>query len=180
MFMDKRAFTLPKQLIRRYQTRDPFTIAEERGIQILMRSDFKSQKGAFVVLQNISFIFINANLSEHMQRLVCAHELGHALLHRTLGKNVGGVMEFEIFDIKDDTEYDANVFAANLLIDEEEVLEMAREGYDVVHIAKELNLNVNILLVKLNEMSKNGYDLRGPSIPGRKFLGSISDDVGSL
>lgn len=29
------------------------------------------------------------------------------------------MMEFEIFDIKDATEYDANVFAANLLIDEQ-------------------------------------------------------------
>ena len=89
-------------------------------------------------------------------------------------------MEFEIFDIKDETEYDANVFAANLLIDEQEVLEMAREGYDVVHIAKELNLNVNILLVKLNEMSKKGYDLRVPYEPSRKFLGRIDDEIGEL
>ena len=90
------------------------------------------------------------------------------------------MMEFEIFDIKDETEYDANVFAANLLIDEQEVLEMAREGYDVVHIAKELNLNVNILLVKLNEMSKKGYDLRVPYEPSRKFLGRIDDEIGEL
>ena len=89
-------------------------------------------------------------------------------------------MEFEIFDIKDETEYDANVFAANLLIDDQEVLEMAREGYDVVHIAKELNLNVNILLVKLNEMSKKGYDLRVPYEPSRKFLGRIDDEIGEL
>ena len=89
-------------------------------------------------------------------------------------------MEFEIFDIKDATEYDANVFAANLLIDEQEVLEMAHEGYDVVYIARELNLNVNILLVKLNEMNKNGYDLRVPYEPPRKFLVSINDEVGEL
>ena len=89
-------------------------------------------------------------------------------------------MEFEIFDIKDETEYDANVFAANLLIDDQEVLEMAREGYDVVYIAKEMNLNVNILLVKLNEMSKKGCDLRVPYEPPRKFLGHIDDEIGEL
>ena len=72
------------------------------------------------------------------------------------------------------------MFAANLLIDEQEVLEMAREGYDVVYIAKELNLNVNILLVKLNEMSKKGYDLRVPYEPSRKFLGRIDDEIGEL
>ena len=54
------------------------------------------------------------------------------------------------------------------------------EGYDVVYIARELNLNVNILLVKLNEMNKNGYDLRVPYEPPRKFLGSIKDEVGEL
>ena len=92
----------------------------------------------------------------------------------------GDMMEFEIFDITDAAEYEANVFAANLLIDDQEVLEMAREGYDVVHIAKELNLNVNILLVKLNEMSKKGYDLRVPYEPSRKFLGRIDDEIGEL
>ena len=178
--MDNRAFSLPMRLIRRFETRDPFEIAEEMGITVLIRSDFNRQKGAFAVIGNISFIFINGRLSEYMQRLICAHELGHALLHRKLGTVPGGMMEFEIFDIKDETEYDANVFAANLLIDEQEVLEMAREGYDVVHIAKELNLNVNILLVKLNEMSKKGYDLRVPYEPSRKFLGRIDDEIGEL
>ena len=178
--MDNRAITMPKRLIRRFNTRDPFEIADALGITVMIRSDFVRQKGAFAVVGNNSFIFLNDNLSEYMQRLVCAHELGHALLHRHLGTAPGGMMEFEIFDIKDDTEYDANVFAANLLIDEQEVLEMAREGYDVVHIAKELNLNVNILLVKLNEMSKKGYDLRVPYEPSRKFLGRIEDEVGEL
>ena len=178
--MDNRAFTQPRRLIRRFQTRDPFTIAEGMGITVLIRPDFVRQKGAFVVIGNNSFIFINGNLSEYMQRLVCAHELGHALLHRKLGTVPGGVIEFEIFDITNDTEYDANVFAANLLMDEQEILEMAHEGHDVVYIAKELNLNVNIVLLKLNEMRKKGYDLRVPYEPARKFLGSIRDEIGVI
>ena len=102
--MDNRAFALPRRLIRRFQTRDPFTIAEGMGITVLIRTDFVRQKGAFAVIGNISFIFINGNLSEYMQRLVCAHELGHALLHRRLGAMPGGMMEFEIFDITDAAE----------------------------------------------------------------------------
>lgn len=178
--MDNRAFALPRRLIRRFQTRDPFTIAEGMGITVLIRTDFVRQKGVFAVIGNISFIFINGNLSEYMQRLVCAHELGHALLHRRLGAMPGGMMEFEIFDITDAAEYEANVFAANLLMDEQEVLEMAREGYDVIYIAKKLNINVNILLVKLNEMRSKGYDLRVPYEPARKFLGSVGDEVGAV
>lgn len=178
--MDNRVFTLPRRLIRRFRTRDPFIIAEGLGITVLIRPDFMRQKGAFAVIGNISFIFVNGNLSEYMQKLVCAHELGHALLHRKLGTLPGGMMEFEIFDIKDATEYEANVFAANLLIDEQEVLEMAREGCDVIYIAKKLDINVNILLVKLNEMRNKGYDLRVPYEPARKFLGRIGDEVGAI
>lgn len=144
----------------------------------MFRDDFARQKGAFVVIGNNGFIFINANMSEYMQRLVCAHELGHALLHRKLGTTPGGVMEFEIFDIKNTTEYEANVFAANLLIDEEEMLEMLREGYDIVQVARSMNLNVNILMVKMTEMNKQGYSFNIPHIPNRKFLGRIEDNAG--
>ena len=178
--MDKRVLSIPKQLIRRFQTNDPFIIAEGLGIQILMNHEFKSQKGAFAVIRNVCFIFINSNLSDYMQRLVCAHELGHALLHRKLGTAPGGLIEFEIFDMNNSTEYDANVFAANLLINDRELLEMIREGYDVVQIARELNLNVNIVLVKVTEMNKQGYNFRVPYEPSRKFMGSIADEVGEL
>lgn len=178
--IDSRAFSLPKKLIRRFRTRDPFTIADMLGITVLMRNDFKRQKGAFVVVGNNSFIFINNNLSQYMQRLICAHELGHALLHRRRGAVPGGMLEFEIFDMTDQTEYDANVFASNLLIDEEEVIDLAGMGYDIVQIAREIGLNVNILLVKLTEMNKQGYQLNVPYTPNRRFLGEIEDNAGTL
>ena len=177
---DERAFSIPKRLISRFKTRDPFIIAEDLGITIMFRNDFKRQKGAFVVVGNNSFIFINSNLSEYMQRLVCAHELGHALMHRIRGTVPGGLLEFELFDMKDNLEYDANVFASNLLIDEDEIIELAKSGYDVVQIAHMIKLNVNILLVKLTEMNKRGYRLNIPFVPNRRFLGRIEDNAGTL
>lgn len=178
--LDKRVFSLPKRLIRKYKTRDPFEIAEELGIEIMMCSDFKRQKGAFSVIARNCFIFINSNLSEEMQRIVCAHELGHALLHRKLAVNAGGLLEFELFDINDQCEYDANAFAATLLLDDDELMEMVREGNDVVYIAKTLGTNVNLILLKLNEMRKQGYELNLPEMPSRKFLGEIEDNAGEL
>ena len=112
--VDARAFSIARKLIRKFKTRDPFAIARELGIEVLLRNDFKRQKGVFKVIANNAFIFINANLSEEMQRLVCAHELGHALLHRSLGLQAG-LVEFEVFNITTQCEYDANVFAATLL-----------------------------------------------------------------
>ena len=89
-------------------------------------------------------------------------------------------MEFELFDINDQLEYDANAFAATLLLDEEELLEMVHEGHDVVYIARSMGTNVNLILLKLNEMRKQGYEMKLPDMPSRKFLGEIEDNAGEL
>lgn len=178
--LDKRVFTLPKSLIRKYRTRDPFEIAEALGIEVVMCPEFKRQKGVFTVILRNCLILINANLSEEMQRIVCAHELGHALLHRKMASATKGLLEFELFDINDQMEYDANAFAATLLLDEEELLEMVHEGHDVVYIARSMGTNVNLVLLKLNEMRKQGHEMNLPDMPSRKFLGEIDDNAGEL
>ena len=101
--ISKQAPTLPRRLLRRYGTSAPFELADCLGITILECHDFKLQKGAFKIILNNCFIFINANLSTEMKKLVCAHELGHALLHRPLGKTDTGLMKFELFDITNST-----------------------------------------------------------------------------
>jgi len=114
-----------------------------------------------------------------MKKLVCAHELGHALLNRPLGKTDTGLMEFELFDITNTTEYEANLFAANLLLDKEEIDSLAREGFDIVQIAHNLGTNVNLPLLKLQQINSDNH-LHLPDMPSRNFLGTISDDAGHL
>lgn len=177
--ISKQASTLPQHLIRKYGTRDPYELASNLDIEVMERSEFKQQKGAFKVILNNSFLFINANLSDEMKRLVCAHEPGHALLHRSLGKTVNGIVEFELFDIKNTTEYEANLFAANLLLDEAAIEDDIRQGYDIVQVARRLNTNVNLLLLKLQQMNDDNR-FRLPDMPSRNFLGTISDDAGQI
>jgi len=153
---------------------------EALGIEVVMCPEFKRQKGVFTVILRNCLILINANLSEEMQRIVCAHELGHALLHRKMASVTKGLLEFELFDINDQMEYDANAFAATLLLDEEELLEMVHEGHDVVYIARSMGTNVNLILLKLNEMRKQGHEMNLPDMPSRKFLGEIDDNAGEL
>jgi len=169
-------FTLPRKLVRKYNTCDPFRLAEKLGIIVLFRSDFVKQRGAAVIAMKNRFIFINSNLSEQRQRMVCAHELGHLLLHRSSCGKGGLVLNHELFDINDQLEYEANVFAANLLIDDGEMFDYLREGYTVVAIASSLNINVNLLVIKLVEMNKQqGYNFRLPDMPDRRFMGKITD-----
>ena len=60
--ISKQASILPRRLIRRYHTNDPFEIAAALDITVMERSDFQRQKGAFKVVLHNSFIFINAKI----------------------------------------------------------------------------------------------------------------------
>lgn len=177
------AYLLPPKLIRQYGTRSPFLLAGEKGVEIMMRDDFDRQKGAFSLMLNVPFIFINNNLSDEMKRIVCAHELGHALLHRQLCREMKNqtIQEYEIFDIRSTAEYEANIFAAELLIDEEELAEYESYGYDIVQLAKASRINVNLLLIKYYEMQERfGKRCSIPYLPKNNFLGVIRDNAGEL
>jgi len=156
-------------LVRKCGTRNPFIIADEIGIHIMFRNDFVNLKGMYKVIERNRFIFINSNLDEYEQRLICAHELGHDALHRTLAKH-GILQEIMLCDMKHRPEYEANVFAADILIDDKEVFELAKEGYDERQIASELCIDVNLLLIKMNEMNKRGYGFRLSDTPRGGFL----------
>ena len=83
-------------------------------------------------------------------------------------------MEFELFNITNSTEYEANLFAANLLLDDQSIESLIRDGFDIVQIARSLGTNV-----KLQQMNDDNH-LHLPDMPSRNFLGTISDDAGHL
>ena len=176
--MDERILQIPEKLIKRFGTRDPFEIAHMLGYSVKFINT-KKQKGFCKILLNNFFIFINENMSPQMQRMTCAHELGHLLLHRDVLKRELFLAEMEIFDITDQKELEANEFAASLLIDDEELLQLLREEYDVVAAASMLDVNVNMLMVKLLVMKKNGYRFDLPFYPKAEFMGTIEDRADS-
>ena len=176
--MDERILQIPEKLIKRFGTRDPFEIANMLGYSVKFINT-KKQKGFCKILLNNFFIFINENMSPQMQRMTCAHELGHLLLHRDVLKRELFLAEMEIFDITDQKELEANEFAASLLIDDEELLQLLREEYDVVTAASMLDVNVNMFMVKLLVMKKNGYRFDLPFYPKAEFMGTIEDRADS-
>ena len=179
MTADNRRLDLAEDLVRQYGTRDPFRIARQKGIQIYYMNT-SHQKGFSRIILKQSCIFINENMSEPMQKMTCAHELGHLLLHRDLLQENGIMLEYELFDIHNKTEFEANVFAANLLIDEKELREMAGAEMDMVEIAAAMDINVNLLMIKLILMQKKGINIPVPFTPDRKFLGTIRDQADAM
>jgi len=100
-------------------TADPFEIAESLGMSVEYRQYGKSVKGYFRKIFDRVFIVINSNYCGRSQRIICAHELGHALLHTDIPDRVTS-MSFEDCN-PDGFEHEANIFAAALLIDEEKL-----------------------------------------------------------
>ena len=147
-------------LIRQCGTRDPFKIAKDIGVQVMFINDFKTLKGVYRVIKRNRWIFINANLSEQMQKIVCAHELGHDQLHREFAKG-DGLMEFMLYNMDSRPEFEANVLAAQILLPDDEVLEYIYAGYDAEQIARIMNTDINLVALKVATLNQQGYYFRG-------------------
>ena len=157
--------------IKKSRTRNPFTIAEDNGIMLIFDSNLNKMKGMYTIIKRNRIIIINDNMPERMQQIVCAHELGHDALHRQFAKD-GGLREFMLYDMKSRPEYEANMYAADLLLDDEEVMELAKDGYDMQQVAGMLNTDINLIGLKMASMNYRGFDLRIGIEPKSDFLGS--------
>lgn len=148
------------QIVRQCGTRDPHKIAEELGIEI-MYCPFTSQKGAYRVIMRNRFMFVKEDLHPVMENIVLLHELGHDSLHRDEATKAGGFKEFNIFDIRDSRmEYEANIFATQIALPDDDFLELAEQGYDVQQIASAMHSDVNLVALKADTLISQGYRLR--------------------
>lgn len=159
-----------EKYVRRFGTRDPFAIADKLGVEVLLRNDFTKLKGLYRVVQRNRFIFLNGHLPDQVQTLVCAHELGHDAHHRNLADD-SPFREYVLYSMNTRPEYEANLFAASLLLPDNRVLEYAREGYDVVQISALLNTDINLMLIKMGDMNSRGYSFNTVYTPHSDFLG---------
>lgn len=146
-------------LVKRFNTRDPFEIAKGLGIKVLFVDGLGSLKGMYRVIKRNRFIFLNSGMSDQMQRIVCAHELGHDQLHRHLAKN-GALQEFMLYDMSTKPEYEANMVAAEILLDSSEVLDyIYNYDYTVEQIATAMSSDINLVALKVAELNCQGYGL---------------------
>ncbi len=126
---------------------------------MLFRDDFIKLKGMYKVIKRNRFIFINSNLPEGLRKIVCAHEIGHDQFHRELAKD-SALREFMLYDMKSRPEYEANVFAATLLLPDEEVTGYVYEGYDAEQIAMAMNTDINLVALKIEQLRNMGWQFR--------------------
>lgn len=148
------------RLVKRCGTRDPFEIAERLGVEVLFCDNFGALKGMYRVIKRNRFIFINKDLPMWLQRIVCAHELGHDQLHRKFAQD-NPIQEFMLYDMRTKPEYEANIVAAEILLDNEELLDyIYHYRYSAEEIARAMHTDINLVALKIAHLNELGYDLR--------------------
>ena len=107
---------LAEDLRDNYGTRNPFKLAERYGIRVVVSKMLPIDRKAYTIKSDNypTIIIINGRYEYRSQLALCAHELGHALLH-TDDINNFAVTSKNAFK---NVEYEANLFAVSLLFDE--------------------------------------------------------------
>ena len=140
-----------------YATRDPFSIAEAEGVRVCFY-DLGTLNGMYTVLGGVSFIAISSALAKSEARLVCAHELGHHFLHQSLAESTA-LADSSLFAGGGRLEYEANVFAAELLVSDAQLCDAVKICPDIASAASELDVHPEIIAVKSEILRNKGLNL---------------------
>lgn len=156
----KEAIRKANSVVHTYETRDPDRLAQYLDITVMPRP-FVKQKGIYTVVKGNRFIFIKDDLPPVTRSIVLLHEIGHDQLHRKEAQQAGAFQEFNIFDMTDKSmEYEANLFAAQVSLPDEEILDYIFKGCDVREIARAMYSDINLVALKIAELNRKGYSLR--------------------
>lgn len=163
------------QLVEQYRTNDPYELCEDVGCVVVPHSLGLYEgagKGFFLDVDGVHVITVNSDLQDELQRVIVAHELGHAVLHSDF-LEAGGFHDFALYDDSSHLEYEANMFASELLLPDDEVLEILRENASFFHAAAELKVPAQMLDFKLHALIHRGLKLEIPLMATGDFLKKV-------
>jgi Zn-dependent peptidase ImmA (M78 family) len=143
---------------------DPLKVARALGIKVMNAVFSEPGKSGVVVKRGSEFsIFLNTNEPAARKRFTIAHEIGHRLLHMVSD------VESEIVDTEDNFratevldaetwtaerrgEWEANAFAAALLMNEESVREKWQGCEDPTVLAWMFQVSPTAMIVRLTQL----------------------------
>lgn len=161
-----------KDLVSRYGTRDPFELISALEIELYV-SNLPTLKGYSVIANGVPYAAVNSSLGPCESKIVAAHELGHLMLHSDQLR-VAPHRDMSLYDMakSDKTEYEANLFSADLLVSDEDVVDLVgQEDIDYYSMASILYISPELLSFKLHSMTHRGYHYNIPGGIDSSFLG---------
>lgn len=147
------------KVIKHTGTRDPEEICDSLGYAVRYLNLERRIKAYYLYISRIHNIIIDSNINEAYIKILIAHELGHLFLHRDVAVP-NCFSETDIFsktnlNIK---EYEANLFAAELLLDDDVVWEeLQTNELTYYQIAQKLGVPVSLMEFKLVMLNSKGY-----------------------
>ena len=159
-----------ERLVQKYKTRDPIELLEARGVIVKETSQYQNLKGyCFVSCQTV-YTMLSSFLSDGEKRIVAAHELGHIVLHHNELK-MAPMLDDKLYNMGDDTEYQANLFTADLLISDQDVAELAQnEHLDYFSFCSALQATPELMSFKLYSLIHRGQNYNMPLDLNSRFL----------
>ena len=147
-------------LVRRFGTRDPFQIAKEwESLFFFVRIWLSKRNVPRHQTQSYLFSEQGSGGQNAPHRLV-PMRLGHDQLHRKLAQ-ANSLHEFMLYDMTTRPEYEANIVVAEILIDNEELLDyIYTYRYSAEQIARAMDTDINLVALKIAHLTELGYDLR--------------------
>ncbi len=165
-----------KRVRQKYDEMDPVRLSKAMGILLLfepMGDSPNACKGFYIRQSREQVITVNSSLSEELKRIILMHEIGHAVLHKHLtGKRA--FHDFQLFDETSVYEYEANIFAADFLMEDDRVLSLLNGDISFFGAAAELNVPPELLDFKFRVLKRKGYKVIDPPIQAHgNFLKKI-------
>ena len=132
-----------------YDTNDPFDLCKSLGICLIIHDLGNELLGFFQRTPNgTEILHINNRLNYYMQKYICCHELGHAILQPDL--SISFFIENPL-QIQNKFEVEADTFAAELLLDDD-IIENYK-GFTLEQIAAAEFVPERLVELKLNNLS---------------------------
>ena len=151
-----------KQIKRRFDNeRDPFALCRDLGIAlnpVNFGERATSPKAMIVQLRGVKCISYNINLPPEILRPVLFHEIGHGVLHKI---GAEGLTDFAVSDDRHRKELQANLFCAEYMLEDREVIETLQETGTLFRAAQALCVPPEIVEYKLRILREKGYGFAG-------------------
>lgn len=155
----------------KYQTNNPFEICDALKITVSLVPMGKHEgscKGFYLTSSRRKIATINNDLPLHIQRIILPHELGHAILHVT--PSLCTFHELTVLNETNRLEYEANIFAAEFMLNDDDVMDALQMKMNFFQTASLLEVPPELLDFKLRLLQREGHDVVAPYIGRATFL----------
>lgn len=165
-----------KRVREKYDETDPVRLCRAMGILLLnepMGEDPNACKGFYLCQSRVQVITVNSSLPQELGRIILMHEIGHSVLHRR-ASGIRAFHDFRLFDETSVYEYEANIFAADFLMEDDTVLALLNGDTSFFGAADILGVPPELLDFKFRVLKRKGYKVADPPILSRgDFLKKI-------